>query len=500
VIYMTHDGVHYMVESGDASDFHDNLPAMKADINNMRVIHTGEQKWFKRKDKWKIKECFGNTVVTIYGKVGVEEKEKEKLKLERTTVRYYPAFHTFDNDDNWIGVTVCTKGKWGPPYKLIVCDESKIHDFDFGQWNTDIDEVRPTDYDEQFIAHYIDTLYWEIPAAHEFVADGNNWTTYSGPRGVLAGGSRVEIITCTDTYASLLKVHDATFLTIGDNLSKVQVVDDWDVAYWDSFLLPSVEEAHRYYTEDAFYTIRGGSVYVHDPIPPLTACATAYDILGATSVDWSSMLDQYRSSNPNRSVVRCIDWNGQNGYTGNSVYIRTGFWGTFIAVDKNKGIYIYGKNEVNQGSTYVYDGVTTVSSFPWVLYLPAVTEVVTAYDHTTSKDYIQAFGKTIKLKDHSKNYSSAPERIFEVKPRMYKVGEDSYIGLVSIYRQDQLKWEYMMFSSGVEQYNDEDAMYEYISYKKHPITDVFYKDKQCYGNGEFSLVRTYFNEEYTIDS
>jgi len=78
---MTHDGVFYRVESGDASDFHNNLPAMKADINNMRVIHTGEQKWFKREDKWSIRECFGFTEVLVHGGKK-EHKEVDKLKIK----------------------------------------------------------------------------------------------------------------------------------------------------------------------------------------------------------------------------------------------------------------------------------------------------------------------------------------------------------------------------------------------------------------------------------
>ena len=84
MIILVKDGVKYLILSGDANDFHNNLPTIKADIANMRSIYPNSQRWFNRPDKWTIQEQFGITTVKIYGEK-VEHKEEKKLQRKEET-------------------------------------------------------------------------------------------------------------------------------------------------------------------------------------------------------------------------------------------------------------------------------------------------------------------------------------------------------------------------------------------------------------------------------
>ena len=87
-IFLIHGGVKYTVKSGNVNDFHNNLPAIKGDIGNMKATHSGlQQKSFSRPGKWDIKEVFGDTSVKIYGGEEIfPTPSKEDKRKEPTTV------------------------------------------------------------------------------------------------------------------------------------------------------------------------------------------------------------------------------------------------------------------------------------------------------------------------------------------------------------------------------------------------------------------------------
>jgi hypothetical protein len=84
VIY---DGVRYLLASHTAeaiSEFHRQLPQIKADIQGMRDSQSEEQKWFHRQDSWDIKEAYGITTVIVHS------SSKELEVVEKKRIVEYP--------------------------------------------------------------------------------------------------------------------------------------------------------------------------------------------------------------------------------------------------------------------------------------------------------------------------------------------------------------------------------------------------------------------------
>ena len=187
MIYMTHDNVHYTIKSGNANDFHDNLPAMRADINNMRVIHTGPLKWFKREDKWSVMECFGITQVIVHGGVSAEKKEKI-FKIPKELKISYPV----------LGISMTTEPDyWTTTYQGDLYQEKTV--LEEGSKNYYMDK---DDTEKQYLnkhkrlvlvsawsdvyGSYVRTQVYEYPDAdmlltgdfsyRNFSCDGHSWS------------------------------------------------------------------------------------------------------------------------------------------------------------------------------------------------------------------------------------------------------------------------------------------------------------------------------------
>jgi len=90
MIYLSHDGVHYSIESGEVNDFHNNLSEIKADIQTMRDTNDHPQKWGHNPGKWDIQQSHGITNVNIYGKQEeLEEEVKDKEEEKFVSVKTY---------------------------------------------------------------------------------------------------------------------------------------------------------------------------------------------------------------------------------------------------------------------------------------------------------------------------------------------------------------------------------------------------------------------------
>ena len=169
--WFNYNGAWVQVKNGGPGDVARLLNLAKKDLDNLKAMTPGlEIKHFRRPGMWRITSIFGRDVIEMEAREEVQRKEKRIIYTPN--LKYVPAFHTVDVNGNWLGITICTSGKWGPPYKFISCKSDKIYPFEYGQWNTELGATPPEDYRERTITTVYpgSVRYMEIPADHDYKA------------------------------------------------------------------------------------------------------------------------------------------------------------------------------------------------------------------------------------------------------------------------------------------------------------------------------------------
>ena len=162
-------GVWFKVKDGGPADI---APFIQPAINDLKALKDRtkglEIKKFVRPGKWLVTSIFGREEIRMSPEFVAEIKKKRKRRITTPTFRLCPAFHTFDSDGTFIGLTACTGGQWGEPYQFIACSQNNIEPFENGFWNIEPGAVRPENYGkERFIINFFGDSYYEVPTAHD---------------------------------------------------------------------------------------------------------------------------------------------------------------------------------------------------------------------------------------------------------------------------------------------------------------------------------------------
>ena len=177
---------------GDTRKAREFLPEVKKMMFQLHLMNTGglEQDWLTRQlpggGYAQVNTRFGIDVAYVYIPPRHVFKQRGKRIVEIPTIRYVPAFHTVDANGIFVGLTICTSGKWGPPYLFVSCSEDDILNFDDGQWNVFGGNYPPDPgtYQEKFItgATYADFVeeFFDLPAAHRYAPGAWDFQTGSG--------------------------------------------------------------------------------------------------------------------------------------------------------------------------------------------------------------------------------------------------------------------------------------------------------------------------------
>jgi hypothetical protein len=387
----------------------------------------------------------------IMGPVPVEPDihEDEKPIRINPDSGFVPAFHTFNGAGEFIGLTVCLAGKWGPPYYFLAGDQDMVWPFEYGQWNTYDGATRPVDYDKMsWVGVSGNEDLFEIPADHDYVMyNTEKWVVITqGPY-----SETVEYYDCDGDQCKFVWLWGETYRKYEYNPA---LVDDWD-AWWNDF---------HTWKETAIRLNFFWNNYADRDYYFWNGCVFAPEHYASDSEGWFCAVREYIS-----------EWTyyGVGASYGRSYTTATYRNGTI------KACFVFGE-------TYI-DRFTHADTVPW----PGLLEEW-GYDNYTAADFVYVFGNIYSLRNpietSNQQYSFAPEKVNDVKPRMYETEGDDPKFLCSFYRKgSQNKWEYLYFDNNTEQYNDPEAMYDMVDDTKHSLP-ITVGGEQVYGNGEFSLL------------
>ena len=514
--WFNRNGIWIHARNGSPSDVEPWLKIAENDLIKLKArTLDNEVKHFTRPGMWHIQSIFGQDKITMEPALIERGREKRKRELILPDSRFVPAFHTFDENETFIGVTLCWAGKWGPPYRFIRIKEEekddKIFDFEWGQWNTGDDEERPDPeiYKERAFAYLEDDIVlFEVPAAHEYCGEPQYMDYTSTSRGHYTGGPYKVIITCREDTGQGFWLRDYYWNSDATYYNNFIVHTDWLADYENE---PVIHSWEYYYNEAGPYTCRDGivdSYWIEESGPNMCELMNAEldDMLGteAQNNTFEDGLYGYRTSNINWFVWKA--WNVTGNYTGTAPYGNT-LWSTFTGASAEEGIYFYGETVRNQGDNLTMPMPSCPeATFPHLF----GTEVLTSWENNTAQDTMVVFGQSVQLMSGMEgNYNEAAMQLWKTNPRIYLIGGKYRIGLAIEVRTDA--YSYMMFqpdaNPAFSQFRDPDATYEHLkspSRHKLGITGkVNGSDTELYANGEYSLVRIWepnaYKEEHEIE-
>ena len=416
-------------------------------------------------------------VIEAYAPVRISD-EKKKIDRDMVDQRYAPAFHTYDSNKNFVGLTLCTSGKWGPPYRFIKCSEEEILRFEDGQWNTEYGAVRPdpevykTKRLKSFIYNGVEEDYYEIPAAHDYVSmatyNNGSSTAWSNHE---VGGEEFLILICEEHEVSLGWAAPFVYNYGGTDVVYSLFVrtefpaDEWFDEYPP---MPNVKDfTPGTATSNQVGKVRGN--WCDTPVYP-DACAYCMgEMEDAQGFNYEQYWDgTYPLSSGAMEFVTTT-------VTDSKSYSSYDLWGTFTGEEITDGVVFY--QELNLQSTY--NNIKVIGNST-----PSGSYSVRYYQR---EKVISVFGKEYVMKDWTNLGYPVNNDWYTDKyaPRIYKLAGDKTIVLGSATWAFDDVFVYVCFRDGVEQYDDPAATYDYIEdLQMHRIGDG-----DGYGNGKFSLVK-----------
>lgn len=476
----------------DSADLKDTLYAAWLDLQKVKLTQDGEYKSATRGGLWRVISHAGIERIEIFGKVEkVTKQAVRRVKVIKTRIKYIPAFHTFDSGGNFIGLTLCTTGRWGSPYKYIKCKEEDILSFADGLWNIDENASKPdpNEYKKKDITtSYRDeddkVEYWDMPATHEYTSGSVSGFVEGSGGSQWTSDKQSIFLMCESVEAHGYNQRPYTMNYAWKYMSGIIVWTDWS-KYNDE--QPIVDKSENFTGRYGNVIVKGATASSYSPTGDPNACVTVTDNLNSSTENWSSLLSNHYTHTNN------IFWNVNEPQTG-VIFYADDYWGTFRSVDKADGCYFTGVT--NSNYTY-YSATTKDTSIGELPNFHVVSSSNYGIDLSTAYEKITVFGKDYIVKDFPESYYNADNKIYIANPRIYFPG-DKQIALASTIREDDFEFEYMCFNGDIEQYNDADAKYEYShranNYWLHEIP-VNTGDGDAYGNGEFSLIKVKVSEE-----
>lgn len=478
-------------------------------LNEISNANNLEQAWNKRRfdngAEVKVAVNHGRKSAEIYFPPieKIIPKPEKKPRLISAPV-LCPAFHTYDADKNWLGITICTSGKWGPPYKFIAAPRDKIYPFEYGMWNTESGAVRPEDYDKRLVAVLPGAsgeldYYSEVPAAHEYTSfadffDGEDsdviteeWTS----------GNYADVWCCDNNESCGHVLRDGQTSRISQYTNGIVVCNDWLA---DSNVLPRIMADELKYNQNKNLEYFITNINVTDPNTPGEACKLLLDALDEEIANPSN-------PPPDKPEHGSVYRNLRYHYTSvddTLEYMSEEKWGTFVDVGIYNGSVLVGEH------TDKFSSVT--EEYPLELNC-AICHGGSGSEHYYNKtdNYHDIYvGKIIVLgveyeiyRDEFTSYSPySKHRLINGNVRIYQVGDSLYT-LVCAKLQTTLddnynySYQYMLFGGDIEQYNDPNATFDitetsWYSYDLwHPLGFSVKKDGadiEGYTNGEYSLI------------
>ena len=480
------------------------LSQLKAFTPDLEVRH------FNRPGMWRITSTFGRDEIQIEPELVAERRPPKKKMITRgSRIKLVPAFHTYDSDYNWLGITLCLSGKWGPPYQFIQIEQEKIYDFDWGCWNfgSPSDEP-PQDYVKRMIGNGNDGNFYlisEVPAAHQYA--GEEYMVHSEPYNcyefvgewVSDPYSQTVIWEAPNAgtlclrklqWHSLVNFEYTVRLSdgsaVGPSSTSFAKDDIFETAILEAYggeQSKSISRAERFVRE--YF----GSDWEERTQVCLTPCISYEFDQWATQV-WSATSGAYLWSPPYHST-----FDGKATTDGCIVYAFDNF--------TTSNYYSYQNSYPNYAS-FPYDPETN-----WLVNPnPSISE--------WSSDYIMVFGRNYHLSSFGGSYYDSDGHVEWATPRIYRPSPDGPLeycfcsmykspGYINLHSYEQMWWEYLAFTPEHEQYNDPEIRFQVVNPTAgwpflHAIPDVKTPDgQQCYGNGEFSLIEMLYPESVSIE-
>lgn len=414
-------------------------------------------------------------------------------------VRYVPAFHTYDADGKWLGITVCMSGKWGPPYRFIKCDSDKIYPFEYGFWNTEIGATRPEDYEKRLVAKDfgLDIDYYEVPAAHEFLASNEVLGNTDDTVGEW-GAYYDETTCCEETKAAGVIITDATPVRTQKTDHAVVAWTDWAA---DKTAQPRVLDTE--YVISTSLDIQNMAAWV--AISGEGACGLLQPALTAAQEDIPPIGDLDPPTTTYTAYSDMGLYGSEFVHTviedGSSFRVLANQWGSFLTPDLLKGSMLCIETSIDAlriTSSEYNPPLACGETYP-----PNAT--VTVGDLTllgTIDAEIYVFGKKYNLLIEnvtSREETAYGSQLRAGRLRIYQVGENRFYTLASakFIEEDaeSFTYQYLLFGGHLEQYNDPDATFEYTNENltdyEHDLGFSVLVDSglvAAYTNGEFSLI------------
>jgi hypothetical protein len=518
---LTFKGVRILYDGPlDHPDLQSNLARVVTGRNQLNSIYGEEGDGSINRDSWSVSRFGGVESLKLklpYSHLPSPAKPKPVRK--DPAVRYFPAFYTYDEEKNFIGLTVCMKEKWGPPYRFIKCKLEDVHLFEDGLWNYEhtIGEddngdittggVKPSeDYYKEwriksFIYSGVEDKWYDIPALHNWCAGSRSDNDYS-TNGSESVQYPPDMITpfCDDFLDYSAKFLRVFYGTVSSNY----IVNDKDKIFiYTSFPsdvsgLPVI----NYPTEGCYFerNISGIGKYGGYKTTwsfssaPICSYYSPIVIEGSSYVaSYANMLNLYRPENPN--AFNYLFTGFLKEYSYNHYYEVRDIWSTFINVDINKGVFF-----LFEFINTIYSLDTTDSDL--TAWEPVKTNTSSYTDISNAIDSIVVFNKTYKLKEGEWNTYYNDGESFEItNPRIYEIKKDEKVVLASLLRRNHKKYEYMCFWNDIEQYNDKSVMFDVFeySYWRDELYNYFKEawhempievnNNRVIGNGKFSLLQ-----------
>lgn len=430
----------------------------------------------------------------------IEKKEPKKEPVE--IKKYCPAFHTYDENDNFLGLTVCTSGKWGRPYRFIPLTTEEVYPFEYGYWNTHEGAERPNpdEYVEREIYRNpaLGEVYYEIPAVHEYPA-GDAWDhAHDDAGGMWTSGYIYTLRCCEATVA--YSTWEVTGEAYAETVKNQWVIIENDWSSTDDSGKPKVitENYTESETLDLLYLAEGWFT-LKEPGPPPDACEEHM----SETVPYRESLLPPVSSIPDPHVGGNYHYSERTdkGIVSGKFFDVEYEWGSFLSETITDGSFLYNINDVHKETGYfktVDPPLSCASTGPWAMVTTTLPENIACVFESA----INVFGKKYTVKVETVSTKAGMDdgnSMRDGKLRIYLVADDIYYTLAGmLFRESsgtqETQYQYALFSNSTEQISDPNAIYNFTN------TDLRYRHSldastiidgamtELYTNGEFSLV------------
>lgn len=445
----------------------------------------------------------------------------------------FPAFHTFDANENFIGLTVCTSGKWGPPYKFYPCSQEDVHDFQWGHWTTVWGmEERPEEYVNQEVYDADGNLIGVEIAADHAKHGSVSYSMSDSDDSCLVDAPWWEKDFCHDEYIE----KSADLWICGYRFSPLSNAYFDYKSHFNSVLQlggqnyythPSWTETESQYGDFILLGITPQIAYDTDPnIEPEGAtwfnrrCESTEPIVVGPECGcnyFSNYMEEHLQASIDETPINPHE---NRAWTAEIYYNISGGYPVFVDRamsfdENNEGVFVWGHHEQGvSGLLYSASREWEYSEFHGDEIRNRKTESTHVTNNVTFADYIHVFGKLYEMRrwsittdDHWVYYGGAVESgdiggqwAENVMPRIYTLPNDERFALVSMTRAAEAGVPddvvYMAFAPDRDLKQLEDALEFPVNHspawnRYYHLIDTVEIDGEMvelYGNGTFTLL------------